>query len=277
MILQSLIDNFIKVNLSDITIMLVEIPISIIISYWFFRVALRDKEPVYYQKSKNLVEESSQKIEQIKTTYKGINLSNLSLSEIIFWNNGRQTIQKSDLDTANHLRVITHKNNKILEAKILYSNNLSNQFTINLSENYDYINFSFDYLDKNQGAVIQIVYQRIYPQDLEVVGDIKGVSRKWNQKNKTKIDKFLERKSIFDFTKRKEGILAGLFLIIMGISTSFLGKFVWDEDILESVPNWMLYLTNIFEAFAGLFIIIYSIVKTKTIPSELLNYSKISS
>jgi hypothetical protein len=108
--------------------------------------------------------------------YKNETVANLTVSKIAFWNEGKDTIDRTDIETVNHLRIECAENIKILDTKILVCNNYSSQFSVNLSDDQKYANIEFDYIDNKQGAVIQVVHTGRSSEDLRIAGNIKGVN-----------------------------------------------------------------------------------------------------
>lgn len=129
-----------------------------------------------------------------------------------------------DLQTANPLRIEGLNGSRILDAKVLARNNSSSQIDVLLEENgCAYINF--DYLDENQGAVIQIVHTGKSSRDIEIVGDIKGVKELRNKLSTQRwIQIIYKTRSKFKITRKFVAIFAtlvGLAYIAMGLVPIF--------------------------------------------------------
>jgi len=56
-------------------------------------------------------------------------------------------------------------------------NNPSNDYKVSLDKASQYVYIDFDYLDKNQGAVIQAIHTGTESRNIVVTGDIKGVQK----------------------------------------------------------------------------------------------------
>ena len=98
--------------------------------------------------------------------YKEEKVENFTVSKILFYNRGRETINKQDITTISPLRV-SSGNYHILDASILQVNKTSNNFKINLDREKENVYLDFDYLDKNQGAVIQVVHTGLSSDDFK--------------------------------------------------------------------------------------------------------------
>lgn len=136
----------------------------------------KKKEPVYSIKSNNLLSGSSSTLENLTVAYKDQKVENLTVSKILFYNRGTETITSQDIDTINHLK-ISSETCKILDGSILQTTNMSNNFQVRYENKTEYVYIDFDYLDKNQGVVIQIVHTGLSSDDLYVNGDIKGIQK----------------------------------------------------------------------------------------------------
>jgi hypothetical protein len=89
------------------------------------------------------------------------------------WNAGRETIQDSDVPKAAPILIRPFGNCSILDVRIVAQNNPASQFRV--SKNQDgSARFQFEYMDKDQGAVIQVVHTGTSESDLNVAGTIKG-------------------------------------------------------------------------------------------------------
>jgi len=164
-----------KENLAGEIIGVLGILVGAAVSYYFYYKSKREKSPCWAIKSNNLISGFESELPDLQILYKAKNLKNLTISKILFWNDGAETINEKDLETINPLRIISRENIKLLDVKILESNNNSSQITTTFDENNNCINLLFDYLDKNQGCVIQVIHTGLSSNDLCIVGDIKGV------------------------------------------------------------------------------------------------------
>ncbi len=154
---------------------------GIVTGYIFYRKGLRVREPTISIKTNNLIQDHVSQIDGLEILYKGQLVRNLSVSKIIFWNNGSETIDKEDIVQANPLRIVGKDGVSILDAKIVAENNKASLFTCYLDDEGK-LRITFDYLDKDHGAVIQLTHTGLSSKDLVVEGQIKGVKViKWTE------------------------------------------------------------------------------------------------
>ncbi len=185
---------------------IIAIVIGFLISLYFFRKSLRNKKPCWAIRSNNLVDGFSNKHE----------VETLTISRVIFWNDGAETINRTDLETTNRLRIIPEDNVVILDAKLLVRNNDSSQFVAQLEEKDNCAYINFDYLDEKQGGVLQVVHTGNSSLDVQIVGNIKGVKALRQVAPIPKWAGFLRR---FRFQGRiYQNIFGGLAIILGAIS-----------------------------------------------------------
>jgi hypothetical protein len=110
----------------------------------------------------------------LKITYNDHGIANLSITSILFWNNGSETIDEQDRVASNPLRVGTNEGVQILDAKIAKSINQANRLSVDVDEEGNHAYLFFDYLDKAQGGIIQVIHTGLSSEDLSLYGDIKG-------------------------------------------------------------------------------------------------------
>ncbi|HBB02752.1 MAG: hypothetical protein US89_C0009G0066 [Candidatus Peregrinibacteria bacterium GW2011_GWF2_38_29] len=148
--------------------------IGIIIGIIFYIKSKKEKLPFYYLENCHVLQEI-EKIQKIQINYDRKRIENLTITKLVIWNNGKETIQKTDIAKNNPLRITANNNAKILYAKILYQDNVNNNFQLQQKNNEIYINF--DYFDNEEGAIIEIHHTGIKKEDLIINGAFKGVKK----------------------------------------------------------------------------------------------------
>ena len=133
---------------------------------------------------------------------------------------------------------------KILDTKLLGTNHPSSELAVNLSSDGSSALITFDYLDKGQGAVIQIVHTGITSDDISLSGDIKGAKPLKKKRIRVYRDLPLPTPLSFDkrfkpATRRKIRALLSLFtgIVVLGVSIfSFLQPSVLQPTV-KSNPS----------------------------------------
>lgn len=151
--------------------------LGIVLAIIFFIRGRRTKEPRYTIRSTNLMRDFTSRLEALEMTYAGERISNLTATKLAFWNNGKDTINGSDIAAADPLMVKVNDGYKILDSSVLYAKNAANQFSINHSDDGLHVLIQFDYIDADEGGVIQLLHTGKSSDDIEVCGTIKGAGK----------------------------------------------------------------------------------------------------
>lgn len=133
----------------------------------------RIKQPKCVLGSKNIIKDFSSKINKLEITYDRNKIQTLTVTKLAFWNQGKDTINYSDVPKSDLIRVQVKGNYKILDVKVLYQKRESNMIETQLLED-NYFLIKFEYLDYLEGCVIQILHTGYTSYDIEVFGTIKG-------------------------------------------------------------------------------------------------------
>ena len=148
--------------------------IGVITAVFFYYRGKKVKSPCYAIQSFNIVRDLVSKIESLEMLYDGTPIKNLTVTKIAFWNAGRDTINSEDIPTTKPLIIRTRGESKILDAKVHSMKNPANRLSISTSEDQLSSKIEFEYLDKGEGGVFQLIHTDINDQSIEVHGLIKG-------------------------------------------------------------------------------------------------------
>jgi len=135
----------------------------------------RVKSPCYAVRSFNIISKIS-KIKELEIFYSGQAIENLTATKIMFWNAGRETINSQDIPDADPITVYAKEGHKILVASVLQVKKDANMFSIPVCDQ-SHVQLHFDYVDKDEGAVIQIFHTGKSSEDIEIRGTVKGAER----------------------------------------------------------------------------------------------------
>lgn len=151
--------------------------LSVALAIIFYIKGKKVKLPCYAVRTVNIVRDLVSKFESLEMRYSGQPIRNLSVTKIAFWNAGRDTVDAQNIAPADPLRVRVKKGCKIFDAKIVYAKNLANQFSTTISDDQSYTTLQFDYVDKDEGVVIQLIHTGRSNDDIKVRGSIKGAGK----------------------------------------------------------------------------------------------------
>jgi len=138
--------------------------------------AKKTKSPRYAKRSMNIVRDLASKIESLELSYRGKKIETATVTRVLFWNAGRETIHRADIAEADPLIITTKEGCEILDARVTQMKKPANLFNAVLGEGSK-VRIGFDYIDKNEGAVIQLIHTGRSSDDIQVLGTIKGAGR----------------------------------------------------------------------------------------------------
>jgi len=152
--------------------------IGIILSIYLYIKGKERKEPrCYYITNRDIEKLSSIGDSDIKIFYKSNEVDRVFSTYVWLWNKGRKAINQSDIPPQSSVVIkLTDKihSPKILDYRILNtSRNEINLKVLPLGENELII--TFDFLDYNDGGVIEIQHTGSYKTEIETEGIILGV------------------------------------------------------------------------------------------------------
>jgi len=139
----------------------------------------REKRPRYAMRSYNIINKIVSKVPSLQMSYSGYGdpIDTLTVTKVLFWNAGNETINKQDIVKMDSLSIYAVDKTVILEAGIIQLSKTANQFDVRLSRDKSHVTLSFDYLDSGDGAVIQLFHTGKGSKQLQVRGLIKGAGK----------------------------------------------------------------------------------------------------
>lgn len=143
----------------------------------FYIKGKRVKLPYYAIRSANIVSDFGSWMKPLEMRYSSQLIENLTVTKMAFWNAGRDTIDHQDIARADPLTLHVKESYKILDAKILSEKTPANKFSITTSPDQSSLTLEFDYIDKDEGAVIQLIHTGKSGEDIDFGGSIKGAGK----------------------------------------------------------------------------------------------------
>lgn len=208
--------------------------LSIIIAIILFMIGRHTKEPIYAIQSTNLIQDFTSRFEALEIKYAGKQISNFTSTKVVFWNNGKDTINGADIVSAEPLIIRVKDGYKILDSNVLHPKKEynPNQFSIKPSEDGSHVLIQFDYLDKGQGGVIQLLHTGESSDDVEVCGTIKGAGK----------PKF---RTVMKYTPPI------FFLVVVGGLSFFVGRLIY-KDVSEIIGKPIYSLRDVWLIGSGI-------------------------
>jgi hypothetical protein len=154
--------------------------IGLILAIIFFIKSRRFKEIRYVSLNRTIVENLTAELDGLEVRYKRVPQERVTVSRFYVWNGGTETILKQDLTELSPLRIIFTKGAQLLDVRIVFSTEKSNQFVFIAPEfptpdkEEVSVELSFDFLDRLDGATLQIVHTGKTNHEITLEGKIKG-------------------------------------------------------------------------------------------------------
>lgn len=137
----------------------------------------RSLKLAYIVRTINLTLKSIAMVAAAELKYSDRRIKNLVEAKVILWNDGKETINQTDIAKGDPLKIVILNDFEILSAEILFQKNKGNGFMITISEDKKSILLQFDYFDFEEGIILKIHHTGNFSKDLRVVGSVKGVKK----------------------------------------------------------------------------------------------------
>ncbi len=143
--------------------------VSVLLAIYFGRKSLAQKTILTTIRNNELITNMQSNISKVKILYDDKIIDKLTVTKLTFWNNSLPTIYPADIIDAEPLSIFTN-NGMILEVSVLKGDDTPNRISVSLANNTT-ANIAFDYLDKGEGGIIQIIHTGTF---ISVTRKIKG-------------------------------------------------------------------------------------------------------
>jgi hypothetical protein len=171
--LESFVNNPL-INIGSLALAVLGVLLAVV---FYFR-SQKNKTPCFENSSNTIVEGLHRSLEGIEVHYKGIAQERITISKVVFWNAGRDTIDGHDLVQRDPLRIICPTDVEILDIQIVSDNAELNSIQLGESiESDDDRSYpiTFEYLDHEEYFIVQLIHTGDASEKFDVEGKIKGV------------------------------------------------------------------------------------------------------
>lgn len=136
------------------------------------------KKPIYLGLSNNLFSGLGNKVPDVEVKFSGYGqpITALTVTKIAFWNAGTETIKKQDIVKEDPVTIVGKQGVVLLSANVLDSVSPHNKFECKLNQDRSRATVTFEYIDHNQGTIIQVFHTGTSNADITVQGTIIGAS-----------------------------------------------------------------------------------------------------
>lgn len=151
--------------------------LAILLAVVFYIRSQHVKRPCFSRQSKTIIGSALLRQRPIEVRVRGEPISQLTLTLVAIWNDGRATIVGNDIVSSDPVRIVPQGDGKILAAEVIAANRESNQLTIEHRAETNDVLVSFDFLDHKNGAVIEVYHTGdVLDESVLVTGSIKGAN-----------------------------------------------------------------------------------------------------
>lgn len=138
----------------DRILAIIAIVVTAFVAYYFYRKSKKEKEPMCLYENTTLEPKKSFR-------YGDKQIDRITRTQLTFWNNGREPIQKSNIRS--FLEIVLDHPAEVLEADIVKLSRGETGFEVTPTRAVggklaNRVNVTFDFLDKGDGASIEILH-----------------------------------------------------------------------------------------------------------------------
>jgi hypothetical protein len=143
--------------------------------YVIYFLQKKERRPSYSLRTLNLIHYGvSATAPALEIHYKGYGepITNLSITKIRFWNDGREPIKKADVVRAEPITIAIRDGYTILDETILQEKEKSNTFAISKNREKTIITLTFDHIARHEGVVLQVFHTGTSNKDITIKGKL---------------------------------------------------------------------------------------------------------
>lgn len=257
----------------------VGVSIGIIVAFISIKHSNKKPIPVYQKHSFNILKKDELELSSnIHIFYNEREVDNLTKTQIIFWNNGSDTLKIEDVVEDDKLLLKFSEHSTILSSKIIKkSRDINKSYIRTSTTNKNITYFGFDYLDENDGMTFEIVHTDLSPYP-EVHGTFKGIPQGIQDLGKVDMRKTICNNIIQCISKdiKLQLIIMsvlGLFILIIGLYPHLLEKMNNINKTINDIVISSEYM-NIFLIILGFMYLIIPLIilifNRKRFPKSLI-------
>lgn len=156
----------------------VGIIMGLFFGFIFYKLSNKKPIPSYQEHSLSIIKKNEiEQSDNIKILYDNKEVENLTKTQIVFWNNGSDTLKIENLVKDDPLLFEFSENSTMLSSKIIrYSRDINKATITTSSENKNIAHFNFDFFDENDGVLLEFIHTdtKLYPK---FNGTFKGIPK----------------------------------------------------------------------------------------------------
>jgi len=148
--------------------------LGVVLAVVFYYKSRKVKSPLYASKTTNIISarDLAKNARGLEIFFRGEGVENLSVTRVAFWNGGSDTINYSDVPSSDPIVVCLREECRIFEASV-DAKKAANEFGVSIDDPTR-VRLLFDYIDKNDSAILRILHTGTSSLDVQVKGSVKG-------------------------------------------------------------------------------------------------------
>lgn len=148
--------------------------IGLLLSYYFYKKGTRTKRPYCLTFTQSIAGRVLLDIPDFQLTYKGRSVERLAITKLVFWNAGSETIASGDVPTAAPFLIGLSENVEFLNHNLEFVKRRSNAIMMTLDQDKKHLRVDFEYLDKNDGFVVELLHTGLTDDAIQIQAVFKG-------------------------------------------------------------------------------------------------------
>jgi len=112
---------------------------------------------------------------KLTVTYNGEEITTFTVTKFIIWNRGTEPVRDRDVVKSTPLKLKLSEG-RLLEASVVKVSSVSNGFSITKADNTA-LDIHFDYIDPNEGMVVEVRHTAPTGEAIDVIGKVVGVPK----------------------------------------------------------------------------------------------------
>jgi len=162
---------------------------SLVVAFIFYRKSRREKTPCYSVTRQSVIENRTPLLPGLSVQFNGVVQEVITVAKVAFWNHGTGTITRQDIAEAKPLAIVVDEGVDVLNATVLKRTDSANQVQIGEPQKQPtgltIVPLGFDFLDRGDGALVQVVHNGEERTRVWVEGRIKGACDPMRQSTPT--------------------------------------------------------------------------------------------
>lgn len=161
--------------------------LSGVLAVALYILSIRSKAPYYSLLGRALSDDNLVRLGQgkekleVSFTSKAQSSRPWFVTQVLIWNHGYDALREDDIVDSNPPRITWSRGTQVLDARIVKTNNRYSDAHLTLERRARRAVISFNYLNRNDGMLIQLIHDATVSRDINISGSFRGATlRRYN-------------------------------------------------------------------------------------------------